>query len=94
LKNLKIIKLDYTAVDDKGVESLKGLPQLSQLSLDSTGVTDQGVQWLRSMAGLKQLNLYHTLITEKGFADLKAALPECKVVFDRDSALPSRRGRS
>jgi hypothetical protein len=46
------------------------------------------------MSGLKILNLYHTLITEKGVALLKAGLPNCQIIFDRDSALPARRGRS
>ena len=46
------------------------------------------------MAGLKALNLYHTLVTEKGLQSLKAALPQCAVVFDRDSALPTRRAKS
>jgi hypothetical protein len=71
--------------------SLKALPQLRNLSLDSTAVTDAGVEALRSIASLKSLNLYHTLVTEKGMLTLKTALPDCKIVFDRDSALPSRR---
>jgi hypothetical protein len=43
------------------------------------------------MTGLKSLNVYHTTVTEKGVQGLKAALPNCHVVFDRDSALPNRR---
>jgi hypothetical protein len=45
------------------------------------------------MPNLRVLNIYHTLITEKGLAQLKAALPSCSIIFDRDSALPARRGR-
>jgi len=45
------------------------------------------------MCALKSLNLYHTLVTEKGLARLKTALPDCGIIFDRDSTLPSRRGR-
>jgi hypothetical protein len=56
-------------------------------------ITDAGVENLKSMSGLKVLNLYHTLVTEKGLAQLKAALPGCGITFDRDSALPARRGR-
>jgi hypothetical protein len=93
LKNLAVVKLDYTAVDDKGLESLRGLPRLRELSLDSTGVTDKGGAALQSISGLKSLNLYHTLVTEKGIADLKAALPSCSIVFDRDSGLPNRRSK-
>ena len=68
-------------------------PQLRELSLDSTSVTDNGAPALKSMAGLKSLNLYHTLVTEKGMQELKAALPSCEIVFDRDSALPNRRSK-
>jgi hypothetical protein len=45
------------------------------------------------MTELRALNIYHTLVTENGMAALKAALPDCKIVFDRDSALPNRRIR-
>ena len=41
---------------------------------------------------LKLLNLYHTLVTEKGLETLKAALPACHIIWDRDSSLPTRRG--
>ncbi|MDE3196394.1 MAG: hypothetical protein KGN84_08620, partial [Acidobacteriota bacterium] len=59
---------------------------------DATNVTDTGVATLKALSSLTSLNIYHTLITEKGMRDLTAALPACKVVFDRDSALPNRRG--
>ena len=66
---------------------------MRELSMDSTGITDNGAQVLKSMSGLKSLNLYHTLVTEKGLQELKAALPSCEIVFDRDSALPNRRSK-
>ena len=87
------IELDYTAVDDKGLEALVSLPRVRELSMDATGVTDRGAQLLKSMSGLKALNLYHTLVTEKGMQELKSALPACNIVFDRDSAMPNRRSR-
>ena len=80
-------------MDDAGLESLAALPQLRGLSLDATNVTDKGAHTLESIAGLKTLNLYHTLVTEKGIQSLKSALPACEIVFDRDSALPVRRGK-
>lgn len=40
---------------------------------------------------LKHVNLYHTLVTEAGVRKLRAALPECKIEWDRDSAMPNRR---
>ncbi len=35
--------------------------------------------------------LHHTLVTEKAYEDLKKTLPDCRIIFDRDSALPNRR---
>jgi hypothetical protein len=32
-------------------------------------------------------------MTEKGLQELKAALPSCEIIFDRDSALPNRRSK-
>jgi len=43
------------------------------------------------MVNLRSLSLYHTLVSEKGYEQLKAALPDCRIVFDRDSSLPNRR---
>ena len=83
--------LAYTAVDNQALEALKSLPHLRELSLDATGVSDAGMDTLKAMKNLKALNLYHTLVTEKGLQDLRAALPQCQMVFDRDSALPNRR---
>jgi len=69
------------------------LPRLRELRLNMAKITDGGVEDLKSMSNLKVLNLYHTLISEKGLAQLKAGLPGCSIIFDRDSALPARRGR-
>jgi hypothetical protein len=43
------------------------------------------------MKSLKLLNLYHTLVSDKGYAELKAALPECHIIYERDSASTNRR---
>lgn len=91
LNNLVRLNLDYTSVDDKALELLKTLPRLRELRLDSTDVTDAGVVSLQTMATLRSLSLYHTLVTEKGYEQLKAELPDCRIVFDRDSSLPNRR---
>ena len=45
----------------------------------------------RIVAKLKTLNLYHTLVTPKGYAELRAALPGCRIIWDPDSSLPNRR---
>ena len=81
-------------MDDKGLQALQSLPRLKELSLDSAAISDAGVPILKAMSNLKRLNLYHTLVTEKGVKELKSVLPNCEIVFDRDSALPNRRTRS
>jgi Leucine-rich repeat (LRR) protein len=85
------LNLDYTSVSDKGLPKLQALTSLTRLSLDSASITDEGAAALASMKGLKYLNLYHTLVSDKGYQMLKAALPGCEIVFDRESSLPTRR---
>ena len=91
LQSLRAVNLDYTAVDDKGILALQALPGLVELSIDNANVTDQSIGVLKAMGTLRSLNLYHTLVTEKGYGELKNSLPLCKIIFDRDSALPNRR---
>ena len=89
---MKSLNINYTTVSDTGLLALrKGLPELTEFSADSAGFTDAAVETLSAMTGLKTLNLYHTLVTYKGFTALKAALPKCQIVYDRDSSLPNRR---
>ena len=94
IKSLQVIKLDYTGVDDAGVEALHSLP-LRELSFDNDGVTDKSMAVLKTISTLKNLNIYHTLVTEKGMQEVKTALPACAIVAcsNRDSALPTRRLR-
>ena len=93
LKNLTSLNLDYTTVTDKGLcGSVRRFRNLLQLRLDSATITDTGVETLSALKGLKMLNLYHTLVTDAGYQALRRALPHCKIVWDRESALPTRRG--
>jgi hypothetical protein len=90
LKQLERLNLDYTAVSDAGLGELAGLP-LVELRLDSAKITDAGVEKLK-IPTLKILNVYHTLVSETGYKALKAAMPECEIIWDRESSLPTRRG--
>jgi hypothetical protein len=85
------LNLDYTAVSDKSLDQIAGLTKLRDLSLDTATITDAGAEKLAGMKGLQKLNLYHTLLTDKGYEQLKAALPACEVIYERESALPNRR---
>jgi hypothetical protein len=64
---------------------------MGDLSLDTGNITDAGAEVLSKMTTLKRLNLYHTLVSEKAYETLKRSLPECTIVYDRDSSLPNRR---
>jgi len=92
IPGLEKLNLDYTAIDDEGLLTLAVLPGLKELRLDSGKISDASVPVLSKLTTLKYLNLYHTLVTEKGYGELKKALPECQIVWDRDSMLPNRRG--
>jgi Leucine-rich repeat (LRR) protein len=88
---LEQLNLDYTTFDDAGLKAIAMLP-LKDLSLDSANITDKAVDALASMQTLRRLNLYHTLISEEAHARLVKALPQTKIIWDRDSKLPNRRG--
>jgi len=91
LTRLERLNLDYTAVTDEGLEALSGLASLESLSLDAAEVTDGAVGSLSALSSLKILNLYHTLVSEEGFEQLRGKLPDCEIIWDRDSTLPNRR---
>ena len=91
MRNLRALTLDYVPVNDTALESLKALPSLEQLSLDSTNVTDRGAETLGSMSTLRVLDLYHTPISKRAHAALQAALPQCRIIYDDQSASPNRR---
>ena len=92
LPNLRRLNLDYTNVSDKGVAVLaKAQPKLEVLRLDSANITDAAIDALGTLGTLKELNLYHTLVTEKAHQTLQQALPNCRIVYDPESSLPTRR---
>ena len=79
LTQLEVLSLDNTQVTDKGLESVKGLTQLRWLYLDSTQVTDKGLESVKGLTQLQWLYLANTLVTNKGLAELRNALPHCRV---------------
>jgi Leucine-rich repeat (LRR) protein len=92
LPRLRSLNLNYTQVTDAGLDTIKSMAELRELSLDTGVITDKGLPALESMKGLRWLNIYHTLVTERGQNRLRESLPGCRIVFDRDSAMPNRRG--
>jgi hypothetical protein len=86
-------QLTITKVTDPGSAVKKGD---IVLELDSSELkllkAQAEVEPLKLLVNLKVLNLYHTLVTERGFETLKASLPNCRIIWDRESSLPNRRG--
>jgi len=89
LTKLKVLRLDYNNISNAGVAVLP--VSLEELSLDTANVTDDVVPVLAALKNLKLLNLYHTTLTEAAVQQLQRALPACRIVYDRDSAIPTRR---
>ena len=67
-------------ITGKGLESLKDLPNLQVVQLIGTHTTDQDLQSLRVLSKLVFIDLKDTKVTDAGVAELKKALPNCRVV--------------
>lgn len=81
LKNLRTLKLGRTRVTDAGMVHLEGMTNLQTLSLIYTDITDLGLTHIKGLKNLKTLHLDEwTLFSETSIADLKRALPNCKII--------------
>ena len=67
-------------ITDAGLVHLKGLTGLQELCVSSTKVTDAGLVHLNGLTQLQDLGLQQTKVTDAGVAELKKALPDCKIV--------------
>jgi hypothetical protein len=82
LKNLaaiKILQLENTEIGDAGLEHLKNLKNLHHLSLRGTRITDTGLKHLLALESLQVLGISGTAISNDGVAQLKRALPRCRI---------------
>jgi len=88
LTHLKNLTLGSDQITDAGLVNLKGLINLQTLWLGGdapkvggkkTKVTDAGLVRLNGLTDLKDLRLDGTAVTDAGIAELKQALPNCKI---------------
>jgi Leucine-rich repeat (LRR) protein len=70
-KNLMVLNLSSTNIDDTGLEHIKDLTNLHALNLSYTQVTDAGLVHLSHLQNLMELDISHTRITYKGFEHLR-----------------------
>ncbi|HSQ57534.1 MAG TPA: hypothetical protein VLM40_17565 [Gemmata sp.] len=69
------------AVTDKGVEVIARLPKLTALNLSNCAVTDAGLKHLTKLKNLSSLHLAETQVTASGLAEIKKALPGCRITL-------------
>lgn len=66
------LNLSRTAITDRGIASLKDLPELERLRLEWTAIGDSGLDFAATCAKLRSLNLVGTKVTDAGLAKLAA----------------------
>jgi YHS domain-containing protein len=69
--NLRWLDLTGTAITDKGMAQVAGMPHLTRLHLARTAVTDAGLQQLAPLEDLAYLNLHGTPLTDAALERLK-----------------------
>ncbi len=80
LTGLQELYLSNTTVSDEGLKYLDCLTGLKRLYLYHTEITDNGLANLYPLTWLRWLTFSGTRVTEKGLGELRAALPDCKVI--------------
>ena len=81
LTNLKSLVIGGigSQITDAGLVNLKGMTKVEELLLFCPKVTDAGLVHLTGLTNLQELSLGSTKVTDAGVADLKKALPNCKI---------------
>ncbi len=68
--NLRSLDLRYSAVNDKGMESLKFLTKLERLILRDNNISDKGIANIAGLTNLRELDLYGLPLTDNGVQQL------------------------
>jgi hypothetical protein len=79
LSCLERLYLPRTNIKDEQLREIASLANLKSLNLRDTRVTDSGLRHLHTMKNLEYLNVNKTHVTQQGVADLRRALPKCRV---------------
>jgi hypothetical protein len=79
--NLHRLMMDNTQITDSGLSYVKNLKHLEELSLRYNIISDAAIPDLSKLSNLKLLDVERTAITVSGWAELKKALPNCKVLW-------------
>jgi Leucine-rich repeat (LRR) protein len=79
---LRELRMEGRAVTSRGLEMLKPLKKLERLDLQGCKrLREDAVPLLASMKQLRLLDLKDSSLTEPAVTKIRAALPDCKVLF-------------
>jgi len=87
LPHLSKLHLEGTKITDAGLKPLKNLKYLESLNLYNTAITDKGLSHLENIKSLESLYLWQAKATEKGIQQLKAAVPNLKIITQSGDAI-------
>ena len=65
--------------NDKGLERVARLRDVTKLDLSNTQISDEGLKHLKGLNNLTWLDLRGTSVTKEGVAGLRKALPKCRI---------------
>jgi len=77
--HFRMLDIAGTHISDDGLRHLKRLRNLEHLRLSSTVVSDRGLEHLKGIKTLREIELTDTDVTDQGVAELRRALPMCKI---------------
>lgn len=79
IPNLTRLKIEQNGLQDDDMVRVARLKHLRVLQLPLNDITDAGALRLMSLKNLTELDLSGNHVTEQAIADLRAALPECRI---------------
>ncbi len=80
-KELKCLRLSGTPITDQSMTVVASFPKLASLDISRTAITDEGLKRLEKCDHLEILWASGTQTTSAGLDQLRAALPNCEVVY-------------
>ena len=79
LKDLKVLNLNGTRIDDAGVALLSSIPNLETLKLSGTLISEQALSQLAEMKNLKTLAISENRVPVDKVAELRGKLAEVQI---------------
>jgi len=80
LKELTHLTLFSNPLTDEGIEEILAFEKLTYLNFSDTKITAAGIKKLAALEHLEKVLLYGVELSEAETAEIKAALPKCKLL--------------